>query len=117
MTLEEFDKLNFEKSDLQDSVVISFGKFNGLDEIHKVDTKLFETIPEDIGYFDGHEVIMDDTDGRLFAYGKNAEVLFKTMQPILNEFEFLNDADVCLEFTKNDKIVSELEFKLNKKNK
>jgi len=54
MTLEEFDKLNFEKSDLQDSVVISFGKFNGLDEIHKVDMKLFETIPEDIGYFDGH---------------------------------------------------------------
>lgn len=28
--------------------------------------KLFKTIPEDIGCFDGHEVNMDDTDGRLF---------------------------------------------------
>ena len=116
MTLEEFDNLNFARPDVQDSVIISFGKFNGLDEIHKVDTKLFENIPEDIGYYDGHEVNMDDTDGRFFAYGRNAEALFKAIKPILNEFEFLNNADVYLEFTKNDKIVSELEFKLNQEN-
>lgn len=56
-------------------------------------------------------ILMED----YFTYGNNVEVLFKIMQPILNEFEFLNDADVYLEFTKNNKIVSELEFKLNKK--
>jgi hypothetical protein len=113
MTLDELDELNFEKPDVLDNVIISFGKFNGLDEIHKVDMKLFEAIPEDIGYYDGHEVNMDDTDGRFFAYGNNAEKLFKTIHPILSEFEFLDDAYVYLEFTKNDKIVSELEFKLN----
>ncbi|RLD29160.1 MAG: hypothetical protein DRI75_04390 [Bacteroidetes bacterium] len=77
MTLEELEKLNFENPDVQDSVIISFGKFNGLDEIHKVDMKLLEDIHEDIGYYDGHEVNMDDTDGRFFAYGNNAEKLFK----------------------------------------
>lgn len=116
MTLEEFDKFNFEKPNIQDSVIISFGKFNGLDEVHKVDKKLFEAIPKDIGCYDGHEVNMDDTDGRLFAYGRNAEQLFKSMKPILNEFDFLNDAVVYLEFFNNNKFVSKLEFKLDKEN-
>jgi hypothetical protein len=116
MTLEEFSNLNFNKPNTQDTVIISFGKFDGLDEIHKVDMKLFATMPEDIGCYDGHEVNMDNTDGRLFAFGCNAETLFKVMKPILNKFKFLNNADVYLEFTKNNKIVSELEFKLNQEN-
>lgn len=115
MTLEEFNNFNFNKPDAQDTVIISFGKFDELDEIHKVDMKLFETIPKDVGSYDGHEVNMDNTDGRLFAYGNNAEKLFKTMQPILNEFEFLNNADVYLFFNKNGKPISELEFKINYK--
>ncbi len=114
MTLEELDKLNFEKPDVQDSVIISFGKFNGLDEIHKVDMKLFKAIPKNIGYYDGHEVNMDDTDGRFFAYGSNAEKLFKTMEPILNEYDFLNEARVYLCFNKEDETRSELEFIMNK---
>ena len=113
MTLEELNLLNSEKPKLQDEVIISFGRFNGIDEIHKVDIKLFEQIPEDIGIYDGHEVNMDDTDGRLFAYGKNAEALFKVMKPLLNEFKFLKDADVYLEFTENGEVVSDLEFKMD----
>ncbi len=114
MTLKELDKLNFEKPDVQDSVIISFGKFNGLNEIHKVDMKLFDAITKDIGYYDGHEVNMDDSHGTLFAYGNNAEKLFKAMQPILNEFEFLNEAEVYLCFNKEDETCSELEFIMNK---
>lgn len=113
MTLEELNLLNFDKHKLQDTVIISFGRFNGIDEIHKVDIRLFENIPEEIGLYDGHEVNMDDTDGRLFAYGKNAEALFKVMKPLLSEFEFLKDANVYLEFTENGEVVSDMEFKMN----
>jgi hypothetical protein len=113
MTLEELHLQNMESPKLQDTVIISFGRFNGIDEIHKVDAKLFEQIPKELGIYDGHEVNMDDTDGRLFAYGKNAETLFKVMKPLLNEFDFLKDADVYLKFTKDGETVSDLEFKMN----
>lgn len=116
MTLLEFDELNFERPDVQDSVIISFGKFNGLDEIHELDMKFFESIPKEIGRYDGHEIAMDDSHGTLFAYGNNAEKLFKTMQPILNEFDFLNEARVYLCFNKDDESISELEFIMNQEN-
>ncbi|EGV42777.1 hypothetical protein BZARG_2994 [Bizionia argentinensis JUB59] len=113
MTFEELENIGFDNHIKQDSVIISFGKFESLDDIHKVDEILFEKIPEDIGFYDGHEINMDDTDGRFFAYGSNAEKLFKVIQPLLTEFEFLKDAEAYLEFIENNKVVSELELKLN----
>jgi len=56
---------------------------------------------------------MDDTDGRFFTYGNNAEKLFKVMQPILSEFKFLKNAYVRLEFTDNGKVIRDLEFNIN----
>ncbi len=113
MNFEDIDTLKFEESKVTDAVIISFGPFNGLDEIHAVDIKLFDEIPEEIGRHDGHAVNMDDTDGRFFTYGNNAEDLFKAMKPILSEFEFLKNAEVYLEFTENGKVIRDLEFKLN----
>ena len=113
MNFEEIDTFKFEEPKVTDLVIISFGPFNGLDEIHAVDMKLYDEIPEEIGRHDGHEVNMADTDGRFFTYGKNAENLFKAMQPILSEFEFLINAEVYLEFTENGKVIRDLEFKLN----
>lgn len=97
----------------RDEVIISFGAFNGLDDIHRVDVLMYENIPEDIGNYDGHEVSMDDTDGRLFAYGANAEKLFKIMQPLLKQFAFLERALVYLRFNKEDGTHSEIEFRLD----
>jgi hypothetical protein len=113
MTLDDLNQMTFEETDLQDLVLISFGKFDGLDEIHKVDMLLFESIPEDIGRHDGHEVNMDDTDGQFFIYGNNAEELYKTIEPLLKPFEFLKTANVYLRFTKNGEFESDLEFKMN----
>ena len=113
MTSEELFMLDKKISKNRDEVIVSFGPFDGLDEIHRVDVMMFDNIPEEIGSYDGHEVNMDDTDGRLFAYGRNAEELFKLMQPILLQFDFLNNAMVYLRFNNEDGTYSELEFKLS----
>lgn len=112
MTSEELFLFDKKISENRDEVIISFGPFNDLDEIHQVDMMMFEKIPEDIGRYDGHQVNIDDTDGRLFAFGRNAEELFKFMKPMLLEFDFLQDAIVYLFFNKEDGTFSEIEFKL-----
>jgi len=113
MNFEDLETLKFEEPNITDVAIIGFGPFNKLDEIHAVDIRLYKEIPEEIGRHDGHEVNMDDTDGRFFTYGNNAEELFKVMKPILNEFEFLNEAYVYLRFTENGKVKQDIEFKLN----
>lgn len=112
MNSEELFLIDKKISENRDEVIISFGRFDGLDEIHRVDVMMFENIPEEVGGYDGHEVNMDDTDGRLFAYGRNAEELFKLMKPMLQQFDFLKEAMVCLRFNKEDGSHSELEFRL-----
>jgi hypothetical protein len=104
-----------EKSNGKDSVLIYFGAFNGLDEIHKLDRCLYDSIPLTIGRHDGHEVAIDDTNGTLFTYGYNAETLYKTMQPILNEFDFLIGATVHLSFVEGRDKPLELEFEFEKR--
>lgn len=112
MNSEELFFIDKKISKNRDEVIVSFGHFDGLDEIHRVDAMMFDNIPEDIGTYDGHEVNMEDTDGRLFAFGRNAEELFKLMQPMLLQFDFLHKAMVFLRFNKEDGTHTELEFKL-----
>lgn len=113
MTSEELFRLDEKISKYGDEVIVSFGAFAGLEEIHQVDALMFKNIPEDVGRYDGHEVNMDDTDGRLFAYGRNAEELFKLMQPMLRQFDFLQKAMVYLRFNKKDGSFTELEFNIS----
>ena len=97
----------------EDSVIIEFGEFKGLDIIHEIDTKLINVIPEELGRHDMHEVAMDNSHGRFFIYGKNAEELFKTMIPVLKEYDFLQNATVFLNFVDGNK-EKDLEFKLSR---
>lgn len=113
MNSEELFLIDKKISQNRDEVIISFGAFKGLDDIHRVDALMFDTIPEDLGNYDGHEVSMDDTDGRLFAYGTNAEKLFKLMQPLLQQFDFLQKAFVYLRFNRDDGTHSDIEFRLD----
>lgn len=96
----------------KDSVVVSFGAFDGLEEIHAVDVRLFKEIPKEIGEHDGHAVNIDDTEGQFYTYGANAEDLFKVMKPILKDFKFLKESIIYLRFAKDGKQVKDLEFKL-----
>lgn len=112
MNSEELFLLDKKISENSDEVIISFGPFCDLDEIHKVDNVLFDKIPEDVGSHDGHEVNIDETDSRFFTYGRNAEELFRLMKPMLEPFDFLQKAEVYLWFNNKDGTHSELEFKL-----
>jgi|SRR5690554_285456 len=113
MTSEELFLADKKLSENYDEVIISFGLFNSLDQIHQLDMMMFENIPEEIGRYGGHEVNLNDTQGQLLALGRNAEELFKVMKPMLLKFDFLDDAMVYLCFKKEDGSLSELEFKLN----
>ncbi len=112
MELLDLENLNFDNVERRDSVIIEFGPFESLDVIHEVDLRLMEIIPESVGAHDMHEVNMDDTDGRFFTYGNNAEELFKLMLPVLKDYEFLRNATVHLTFV-NGEEERDLEFKLS----
>ncbi len=105
--------LSFKQKDVnKDSVIIGFGAFPNLDLIHTVDAKLMRVIPMELGQHDMHEIAIDNSHGRFFSYGKNAEKLFKCMLPVLKEFDFLKEATVQLNFISGD-IERDLEFKLS----
>ena len=112
MKFLDVEKLNFDSIKKEDSVIIEFGSFDGLDVIHEIDVKIINRIPEKLGRHDMHEVAVDDSHGRFFTYGKNAEKLFKKMLPILKEYDFLHNATVYLNFVDENK-ERDLEFKLS----
>ena len=51
MNNEELNSIKTDVPDEKDKVIISFNRFNGIDEIHDLDTKLFNCIPEEIGRY------------------------------------------------------------------
>lgn len=64
------------------------------------------------GYYDGHEIAMDNSDGSFYFYGKNAESLFKFIEPNLDRCDFLRGATALLRFGNMVDEVPELELKL-----
>ena len=112
MNSEELFLIDKKISGNRDVVIICFSLIDRVD-FHRVEALLFDAIPEDIGNYEGHQIHVDGTGGRLFAYGRNAEILFKLMQPTLRQFDFLQQARACLRFNKNDSTYSEIEFGLN----
>ncbi len=50
------------------------------------------------GYYDGHEIAMDNTDGSFYFYGRNAEALFKYVEPLLDACDFMRVASAVLTF-------------------
>jgi hypothetical protein len=47
-----------------------------------------------LGEFDGDEIAVDRSDGRLYMYGPSADQLFDAIQPILKTSNFMNGAEV-----------------------
>lgn len=105
-----YDTVQNKKVEYKDSVLIHFGRFNGLDDIHELDMQLWDGIDGEVGTYDGHEVAVDDSHGTLYSYGKNAELLYKTMMPILDRFTFLDEARVEMNFYNPDGSCSSLEI-------
>jgi len=75
----------YQPDKLKQAVIVRFDYgLDGLDPLHNLESELIQVIAEKgVGEYDGHEIAMDDSDGILFMYGRNAEALFKAVLPTL----------------------------------
>jgi len=98
----------------EQSVVVHFlYGIEELDPLHELEAELRKTIDEaGVGEHDGHEIAMDSTDGFLFMYGPNAEVLFKTVLPILEKTPFMKGAIAKLKFGPSGEDAPEIEVEI-----
>ena len=96
------------------AVIIHFTYYkDSLDPLHKLSKKLIKVIEkQQAGFFDGHEIAMDLSDGSLYMYGANAEELYKTVKPILDEVDFLKGAVATLRFGSVDSDAKVIEVKI-----
>lgn len=114
-----FDKL-FGKAPMQNNkepehaVIIYFDYgMESLDPLFELCDKLENVIEAAaVGEFDGHEIAMDGSDGSLYMYGPNAETLFKTVKPTLDEVPFIKGAIAKLRFGPPEEGVREIDIKL-----
>lgn len=96
------------------AVIIRFQYgFEGLEPLYELEEKLEKVINNDkAGEYDGHEIATDYSDGFLYMYGPNAETLFKTIKPILDETSFMKGAIAKLRFGPPEPDVKEIEVEI-----
>jgi hypothetical protein len=95
----------------EQSVIISFQYgIEELDPLYALVNKLTILLEgKNIGDCDGHEIAMDNSDGSLYLYGPNAEVLFKAIKSTLESTSFLKGATAQLRFGASGNDVPEIE--------
>lgn len=50
------------------------------------------------GRVDGHEIAMDDSDGRIFLYAVDANTVMQIIEPVLAKYSFLKGARITMRF-------------------
>src|SRR5262245_38298450 len=69
------------------------------DALFSLEDRLREAIDAaGVGEFDGNELASDLSDGTLYMYGPDAEVLFQAVRPLLAEAACFRTAAVTLRF-------------------
>lgn len=104
-----------DKNKVEHAVIVHFTYYkDNLDPLHALEEKLRQFIAEQkVGEYDGHEIAMDLSDGFLYLYGPNAEVLFKTVKPILEKVDFMKEAIARLRFGSAGSGAAEIEVRVN----
>jgi len=98
------------------SIVISFDYgIDTLDPLHQLGDRLTYLLDKSgEGYYDGHEIAMDDSDGSIYIYARNAEKIYKLIEPVLFEVEWMNGATVHLQFGRVEDSAKSIQFILEK---
>ncbi|HJS56212.1 MAG TPA: hypothetical protein VJ765_16790 [Chitinophagaceae bacterium] len=106
--------INYQGKDPEHAVIVRFNYgMESLDDLHELEERLRSKIEgKKIGEYDGHEISIDGSDGILYMYGPNAEVLFKTVKPILEETEFMSGAKATLRFGPPEDGAREIEVEI-----
>ncbi|MDO1451875.1 hypothetical protein Q0590_36740 [Rhodocytophaga aerolata] len=108
----EFTPIDDLESDSEEhAVIIQFEyQFQNLKPLHSLAKKLRQVIEEaEVGEYDGHEIGVDNSDGILFMYGPDAELLFNAVKPILDQTPFMKGATAVLRFGPPEENVKEIE--------
>jgi hypothetical protein len=75
-------------------VHFTYGSTN-LDRLFELEHQLEAAISAaGVGEYDGNEVAVDGSDGRLYMYGPDADKLFEIIRPILEATSFTRGAEV-----------------------
>lgn len=78
------------------AVIVNFqyGSTN-LDALYSAEDRLEAAIAAaNAGEMDGHEVAVDGSSGTFYAYGANADRLYRAIEPILKTIPFMKGATV-----------------------
>jgi hypothetical protein len=54
----------------------------------------------EVGEYDGHEIAIDASGGKLFMYGPDADALFGAVEAILKSTRFLKGAEITKRYGK-----------------
>ncbi|WP_430406917.1 hypothetical protein [Fluviicola sp.] len=80
-------------------VIQFFYGIEDLNELHELEKQLDSNITaQDLGKYDGHDISMDFGDGYLYFNGKNAEQIFQSIKPILEQHYFMDKSIATLRF-------------------
>ncbi len=96
------------------AIIIHFqyGKEN-LAPLHQLESRLESVLAsKGIGEYDGHEIATDYSDGFLYLYGPNAEILFKGVKATLESTDFITGALAKLRFGPPGDGVREIEVRI-----
>ncbi|MGZ3184999.1 MAG: hypothetical protein ACXU8N_21400 [Telluria sp.] len=81
---------------LEQAVIVHF-KYGSTDlsPLFELEDRLESVISKaKVGEYDGHEIAVDGSDGRLYMYGPNADRLFEVVKPVLEAATFMKGAKV-----------------------
>ena len=108
------DKLFGKKAEPEHAVIAHFNyNKDDLQPLHDLEDRLEKEIEKrKIGIYDGHEVATDYSDGFIYMYGPNAEVLFKGVKDILESTDFMIGSTIKLRFGPPEDGVKEIEIKI-----
>ncbi|HSC54933.1 MAG TPA: hypothetical protein VLC98_14970 [Phnomibacter sp.] len=94
------------------SIVIEFQYgLESLDPLFDFEDELKQLVEaNNEGRVDGHEIAMDDSDGRIYIYANDANTVMRLIEPALPKYSFLKGARITLHFGNEDDSLSEEEI-------
>lgn len=99
----------------QQAVIIYFNY--GLEEdepFYELSDRLRKLVGQsDLGFYDGHEISMDNSDGSFYMYGPDAKKLFELVKETIEKIPFMAGAQVILQLGPPEEGVKRVSFNLN----
>jgi len=66
-----------------------------------------------LGYYDGHEMNIDNSNGSLYMYGSDAKKLYELVKTTIEQTPFMTGANIILQLGPPEEGVKRVSFNLN----